>query len=465
MEKSLRFILKYLLVFLFFFIPFREVIAYYTVDYIKFIPDALIWSLLLFVIIKNKFKLNLKSYDYFYIGFIIVGFISTLINDISVMAFAMQVRSIGTLYVLFYILRNINMEYKDYIPAVKTLNLVTITFVLLSLIEIISNKSILFPLEWAKGISFASNYYRAYSLLFNPNVYGAFLLFVIIINYYCEMTSNKKIKLNYLIYLLGYLGIFLSSSRSTFLGCILFILFLIYNSIREKKFKSLFIHILLGIVAFGLSCGVFVLRNKLEIKAPEGTIINKIPDIDNDPDVPVVDPTKPTKPSKPSKPNKNGNNNLIGRFEEVINGTTKEDSEQNGRIFIIKKGLEIFKNNYVIGTGFGTFGSAGSKMVTPTKLYEKYGLYEGFYSDNEYIKVVVETGALGVLTFGSFILLLFISILKSRYAVILFLIYWYLGMFYNITETQVVTLLFYIGLVFLSMNNKKEVKERKEDAI
>ena len=58
-----------------------------------------------------------------------------------------------------------------------------------------------------------------------------------------------------------------------------------------------------------------------------------------------------------------------------------------------------------------------------------------------------------------------ISILKSRYSVILFLIYWYLGMFYNITETQVVTLLFYIGLVFLSMNNKKEVKERKEDAI
>ena len=68
----------------------------------------------------------------------------------------------------------------------------------------------------------------------------------------------------------------------------------------------------------------------------------------------------------------------------------------------------------MIGTGFGTFGSAASLMITPD-IYSKYNLSSDFYSDNEYIKVVVEAGIVGTIAFGLFILSLLYEFFKSAH--------------------------------------------------
>ena len=97
MEEIVNKFGKYLLLFLAIFIPFRELIALYAGSFIKFLPDVLVWGELLLVLINNKFKFNLKLYDYFFIGFIIIGFFSCLLNSVSFLSFVLQARSIGTM--------------------------------------------------------------------------------------------------------------------------------------------------------------------------------------------------------------------------------------------------------------------------------------------------------------------------------------------------------------------------------
>ena len=68
-------LVKFVLIFCAIFVPFREIIALYTSNYIKFIPDVIIWITLGLTIAKNKFRINLKKYDLFFISFIFIGFI------------------------------------------------------------------------------------------------------------------------------------------------------------------------------------------------------------------------------------------------------------------------------------------------------------------------------------------------------------------------------------------------------
>ena len=74
---------KYIIYFLLVFMPFREVIGIYDNVYLKFIPDILIIFMFFGYLFKNKFKLKFKVYDYFYILFLLGGFLSGIINNVS----------------------------------------------------------------------------------------------------------------------------------------------------------------------------------------------------------------------------------------------------------------------------------------------------------------------------------------------------------------------------------------------
>lgn len=154
---------------------------------------------------------------------------------------------------------------------------------------------------------------------------------------------------------------------------------------------------------------------------------------------------------------------LIDRIKETTSGTTAANSKVNGRIYIIKKGLVIFKDYPIIGTGFGTFGSAASRMVTPD-IYSKYDLNTSFYSDNEYIKVVVETGIVGTIIYGLFILSLLYELLKTKscYKLFMFVVFLFIGMFYNVFEMQVLCFVLYLSFMFLEDNYfRKEINDKK----
>ena len=430
----------YITVFLCFFIPFREFISLYTTSFIKFLPDLIIWGFTAFVIIKNKFKLNFKLYDWFFIGFIIAGLIATLINGTSLLAFALQVRSIGTMYVFFYLLRNTEFNEKQIDFIKNTLMIVLSAIILLALLEYFTDK-FLFPEAWRLSIKYSSNYARVYSLMNNPNSFAFFSYIVMLLVYFFNKNQNRLI--HYIFYTFVFLGILLSASRSTFIAIAFLFLLLIFETLKGKDFKPL---LKMGV---SLALAVILMFAATPLKSlildVTGGFGVSFSESDTD---------------KNETQNKN-NIAFLDRFNELSGNSILQNSSSDGRIFVILKGIEIFMDHPVFGTGFGTYGSAGSQMVTPA-LYEEYGLYENLYSDNEYIKVFVETGLLGTLIYIAFILLLFKNCIKNRYKLISILAFLFIGMFYNVFEMQSICFILYFILSYadrLLPNpiNKKEV--------
>lgn len=445
---------KYLLLLLAIFIPFRELIALYAGSFIKFLPDVLVWGELLLVLINNKFKFNLKLYDYFFIGFIIIGFFSCLLNSVSFLSFALQARSIGTMYALFYVIRNINIEKNDYKTIVNVLMSVNIVIIIFAILEFFTDKTLFFPKIWAENINFVSNFERTYSLMDNPNTFGIFTFMVMFLVYFANKDSFSKKYFGY--YILSFLGIILSASRSTLLVVCLFILFLIYESIKKRSCYNLLWFVILIVLSFGIVYSFEKIKLKMEImnsteipnKKPNGNSSDCVSDGDINDNI-----VKPITPGF----------TLLDRIKETTSGTTAANSKVNGRLYIIKKGLVIFKDYPLIGTGFGTFGSAASKMITPD-IYSKYNLSSNFYSDNEYIKVVVETGIIGTIIFGLFILSLFYEFFKTKsyYKLFIFIVFLFIGMFYNVFEMQVMCYVLYLSFMFLENDYfKKEINNKK----
>lgn len=454
MEEIVNKFGKYLLLFLAIFIPFRELIALYAGSFIKFLPDVLVWGELLLVLINNKFKLNLKLYDYFFIGFIIIGFFSCLLNSVSFLSFALQARSIGTMYALFYVIRNINIEKNDYKTIVNVLMSVNIVIIIFAILEFFTDKTLFFPKIWAENINFVSNFERTYSLMDNPNTFGIFTFMVMFLVYFANKDSFSKKYFGY--YILSFLGIILSASRSTLLVVCLFILFLIYESIKKRSCYNLLWFVILIVLSFGIVYSFEKIKLKMEImnsteipnKKPNGNSSDCVSDGDINDNI-----VKPITPGF----------TLLDRIKETTSGTTAANSKVNGRLYIIKKGLVIFKDYPLIGTGFGTFGSAASKMITPD-IYSKYNLSSNFYSDNEYIKVVVETGIIGTIIFGLFILSLFYEFFKTKsyYKLFIFIVFLFIGMFYNVFEMQVMCYVLYLSFMFLENDYfKKEINNKK----
>lgn len=454
MEEIVNKFGKYLLLFLAIFIPFRELIALYAGSFIKFLPDVLVWGELLLVLINNKFKLNLKLYDYFFIGFIIIGFFSCLLNSVSFLSFALQARSIGTMYALFYVIRNINIEKNDYKTIINVLMSVIIVLIIFAILEFFTDKTLFFPKIWAENIDFVSNFERTYSLMNNPNTFGVFTFMVMFLVYFINKDSFSKKYFGY--YVLSFLGIILSASRSTLLVVCLFILFLIYESIKKRSCYNLLWFVILIALSFGIVYSFEKIKLKMEImnsteipnKKPNGNSNDCVSDGDINDNI-----VKPITPGF----------TLLDRIKETTSGTTAANSKINGRLYIIKKGLVIFKDYPMIGTGFGTFGSAASRMITPD-IYSKYDLNTSFYSDNEYIKVVVETGIIGTIIFGLFILSLLYDFFKTKsyYKLFIFIVFLFIGMFYNIFEMQVLCYVLYLSFMFLENDYfKKEINDKK----
>ena len=410
--------------FLCFFIPFREFIALYTFDFIKFLPDLIIWLLAGIIVIKNKFKIALKLYDFAFLGFVISGLIATLINGSSLLAFALQVRSIGTMYVFFFVLRNTEFDKKQINTIKNSLMIILSVIIVFAILEHLTDKFI-FPEVWRVSISYASNYARVYSLMNNPNSFAFFGYMVMLLVYFTNQGTQKI--LHYVFYTFVFLSIVLSASRSTFIAIAFLFLLLIFEAFKGKSYKPLLKMLLSLILAIVLMLALIPVKSLIfDVTGGFGEGFNQ---------------------SATNESSTNNKNNIafIDRFNELSDDTILQNSSSDGRIFVIMKGLEIFADHPIFGTGFGTYGSAGSRMVTPD-LYKEYGLYENLYSDNEYIKVFVETGLLGTLIYIAFVLLLLQACLKNRYKLTTLISFLFIGMFYNIFEMQTICFLLYLIL-------------------
>src|SRR5690606_15665586 len=110
---------------------------------------------------------------------------------------------------------------------------------------------------------------------------------------------------------------------------------------------------------------------------------------------------------------------IAGRFGETFNEQNLALMSESGRFFYIKKGFEIFKEYPVAGSGFGSFGGSAT-LSYGSPIYDHYGIrsdiYGGkyFYSDNQYIQIITETGIIGVILFAAFLLCMLAIFWKER---------------------------------------------------
>lgn len=415
--KSRNIILDILFIFFVVFVCLRDIIALYTTEYIKIIPDIIIFALFIFVIIKNYKKLKISKNDKIIFSILALGTLISILNQVSLANTIFQLRSVSIIYILYFSIKNLGVEIK-YRKIVYTFCAVTIFLTLFSIIEIASEKELLFPEIWKNNIIYLTYIKRAYSLLNNPNTYAAFAIITYIMVDLQDQKNNFEKVLGIIMFLVAATSVGISASRS---GAIALIIYLIYKFIMTFKNKSKKTKILLA----GAASVIIVVSSILIYKS-------------------LSDANAYSDPQK------------LPFFNRVIvdifSGKAFSNNVTDGRIYKINKALELFKDKPLAGFGLGTFGSSGS-MRTDLSYYQEYGITKDFYADNEYIVILVETGIIGVVMFALFISSFIKENLESRGLVPMIIILAFLGLFYNIIE---VLPLMFLSLFAILSTRKKE---------
>ena len=340
-------IIKYSLFILIIFLPLREIVSLYLGNNIKLISDAIIFCILLSSLLSKKIKFKIKLQDIFFLLFIITGTISAIINKYNIYTILIQIRSISIYYLLYFILRNYKFKNEQINLINKTLKIITIILFVLSFIEIIFNKMILFPNEWATSIKYADNYLRTYGLFNNPNSYATYILMTYI---FLSKYDDKK---NYIINTMLLSIILLTMSRSSLIFLILYLIYSFITNTKniKEKSKNILLPILFSVL---ISISTANIKDIVDYKnTRQNTKDDEIQE--------VLD----------SKYNTNTtSDNIIDRVEEITSDRVIASSKYNGRLYSITTGIKVFKDNPILGTGFGSFGSSAS-LITQSKIYEK----------------------------------------------------------------------------------------------
>lgn len=240
----------FLLLFLCVFIPFRTPLSDLTFSGVKALPDVLICALAIWYAISVRFKFSWKLPDVLFLAFEAVAFISTLKNGIPVSKWIYETRSIGLYYILYFVLRNFSFGKKELTLMTRTLQGVSLPLFALALVEKISCKTLLFSSGALANINISTNFSRVYSMFYNPNTYGLFLTFVILLSLWISLKLQEKTPL-WMYMLLG-AALYFTMSRSSMLILAAGLLVLFLCALREKKVQWKRMGLSLVIIAAGV---------------------------------------------------------------------------------------------------------------------------------------------------------------------------------------------------------------------
>ena len=445
----------YLISFLCLFLPYRSPLADFVANWMRVLPDALIALFFLYSVISEKFHIKFRKYDFIYLAFLLWAFLSTvIINHVSIQIYLIEVRSISLYYLLFFVVRDLYYDDTDCWVILRALHISLYSLFVFAAIEKIFNKTIFFPKTVAQSIEYEDNFVRTYSMFYNPNTYAAFIFLSILITWYLQ--TQRHIKVPTLFYVIAFTSLLLTISRSTILLTVVFLaVFLIiafkHNSIKTKFLIKKCITVFL---LFGVLYSALIGANK---------IFNKTSANSNH----IFQPH--------SSESQSANDNTLGEDESGVNSRFKElftsgilkKSQANGRLGSIAKGLLIWTDHPVFGTGFGTYGSAASMNWHPP-IYKEYKITSSFYSDNDFIRNLVETGLVGFILYYLALFALFKDYRKNIFSNSLFIAVIWLSLFYNTFEVQIVSLLFWtlLGMIGNEKSNKKiQLPEGRERAL
>ncbi|SDJ24148.1 O-antigen ligase family protein [Salimicrobium halophilum] len=375
---------------------------------------------------------SFHPFEYGFFAFLIIGFGAGFLTGVSPVALVFQVRAFMITYFVFYIVRLIGVKEGD-----KT-RLMWVTFfsaLLLSIqgiIEKMSTRTLLMPEAWVERFLSPTNSSRIYGLMDNPNVLATFLTFGLLVTVGLLFKQHKtalKVLIGIALVLMAGAWI-MTYSRGTFIGIgvgvvVYFVLTRHWKGIAYLAGAMIIAYVLVVLPTNTVADWVATTdRGQVDRKAED--------DSDSD------------------------------RLKETFDRSTLELSMTSGRLFIVMKGFEIFRDYPVAGSGFGTFGDSATKSyVSP--LYEDYGIPRDTYSDNQYIQIIAQTGVLGVIAFAVFLLGMLTVLWKARKDVkeaplvlALLLGVYVSSLVYNLWEDKAFSTMYFLlfGYVFTRFKSK-----------
>lgn len=362
------------LLFLLIFIPIRPFLIAVNPGF-KIIGDAIIVFLVLRTIFdyrKDLKKLfSFHPFEWAFFAFGIIGVISALITGVSLNAIIFQLRAYFLFYLVFYVVKRMDFSLETIRKMSITTFILGVILSLHGIIEKISHKTLLMPQEWQEWWLSPTNRIRIYGLIKGPNELSLYLLIAVFISIYLLKHAHGKWR--YFVYTgvtLMATAILLTYSRGTLLTIIVFLGVYI---VLSRKWRSLVPFGLVTLVSIGLFMGVNLAADQTyEHISPYALYYQQTGEEEGDPE---------------------GEH----RFKNTFSDEALGQSSESGRIYYVKKAIEIFKDHPIIGTGFATFGGAAT-LTYSSPIYEEYNIDRNFYSDNQYILILAETGILGMLS-------------------------------------------------------------------
>lgn len=425
---------KLLIPMLFIYFPFRPFLVEIN-DGLKLAGDVGILVLVLRVLwnaVKAKdYKsiFQLQWYEWAYLLFNVVGAIAALITGVTYIAIIFQLRKFLTMYLLFYGVKRLGWKKEEMYRILKLIIGVGVVLSLHGFVEKLSQRQWLLPIEWKEQFVSPANADRIYGLLGNPNSMGMYMFVALIASIILLQMTKKKI---YYVPLTLFFGVFLLTfSRGSWIGMII------------------------AVIAYFLLTRNWQLLKKLAIVAVAGYLLVYLPIQTGD----RLIYNSLSQEFRDSLPQNEGG--LTDRFEFDQEELVK--SMRTGRMFFVKVGFNILSDYPIIGTGFGTFGDSAA-LVYSSPIYEDYGLndiyyYMGkdFYSDNQYIQIIVQTGIVGTLLFALFMLNMAYRMWTMRkeypHVINVTILFWLfigvVGVVYNVWENQVFPMIFFSMMAWL----------------
>ncbi|MDO5546991.1 MAG: O-antigen ligase family protein [Eubacteriales bacterium] len=413
-----------LTLFLCIFLPLRSPLADLTTSAVKAIPDVLIVLLLLWYLVEKRLRISLLPQDLFFLGFLLTAFVSTcLVHHYSILRYVYQVRSIGIMYIFYYLLRDIRLSRGQMIRVVKTLQSMAVVLLAFGCIEKLGLKTIAFSWDVALSIYAPDNYARMYSLFYNPNTFGTFLVFTLLLSMVKQRCWKDRTPV--WMYAVLITGLYLSMSRSSVMIFALALVILLVVELREHTLRAHAKRYVKTVIVCILSAVIV----SSALSAAGSRYYDAVLSKDEKYDWLVKMQTGFT---------------MKDRFGE-LGEAYMYSGVSNLRIFFFQTGLKVYRDYPILGTGFGTFGTSAS-LNYGSPLYKTYGLMDGFYADDQYITILVETGTIGTILFAGFLLSILWYYRKNPYKLFCCVAFGWFGIFFTIFEIQIAAMLFWLCL-------------------
>lgn len=389
---------------------------------------------------KSLFQLHI--FEWAFILFCIVGAFSALLTGVGLGAIVFQLRAFLITFIVFYVVRRLEINKEDVLKFLWTTFFMAILLCLHGIVEKMSGRTLLLPDDWVLRSLSHNNRVRIYGLIDNPNVLAVYLSIAFMLTIYLKQLLKGKHTILFNIGLVLMLGVItLTYSRGTWIGLVVGLVVYVVLTKQWGRARN----ILIGLVAAVIIVNIPVTKATEYIKA------NGLLD-----DVPI-----------PQEVDPDGMSDEARRIADSFEMSTLELSKTTGRLFIVTKGFEIYKDHPVIGTGFATFGDSAAKGYS-SPIYEDYGIENDIYSDNQYIQIIAQTGSVGVILFAVFLIGMLVFLWKKRketgmaIPVLAVLLGVYVcGVLYNIWEDKTFTTYFFLmlGAVSCATNLKRTETE------